>query len=144
MIAIGTNVLLRYLLADDAIQTAKATNIINSSEKILVTDVVLVETLWTLKGKKYQASKEDLVSVVESLFKEPHIVFEDGATVWRALHDFRLSVPVKVGSKNKSADFSDALIVNKAQTIAKKLQEPLDGIYTFDVAARALEGTKEP
>lgn len=70
----------------------------------------LVETLWTLKGKKYQVVTEDLVTVVESLFKEPHIVFEDGATVWRALHDFRLSLPVKVGSKNKSADFSGALI----------------------------------
>ncbi|HFE38753.1 MAG TPA: PIN domain-containing protein, partial [Gammaproteobacteria bacterium] len=48
MIAIDTNVLLRYLLWDDKPQAAKADRLINGTEPVLVTDVVLVETLWTL------------------------------------------------------------------------------------------------
>ena len=36
MIAIDTNILLRYLLYDDTVQSEKASKIISSSEKILV------------------------------------------------------------------------------------------------------------
>jgi len=53
VIAIDTNVLLRYLLQDDQRQSAKASGLINGEEDVLVTDVVLAETLWndeTLSG----------------------------------------------------------------------------------------------
>lgn len=39
MIAIDTNILLRYLLNDDPVQSEKATKIISGREKILVTDI---------------------------------------------------------------------------------------------------------
>lgn len=45
MIAIGTNVLLRYLLQDDVAQAEKAANVINSNMAVLISNVVLVETL---------------------------------------------------------------------------------------------------
>lgn len=144
MIAIDTNVLLRYLLMDDEIQSAKAARLIEKSNKVLITDVVLVETLWTLQGKKYKASKDDLINVINALFKESNIIFENGQTIWRSLHDFRLAKLVKVGSKKKAADFPDVLIINKSKFIAAQLDEKLDGVYTFDVAAREIEGTKEP
>jgi predicted nucleic-acid-binding protein len=57
VIAIDTNVLLRYLLEDDPVQSVKAAKLIGGSEVVLVTDVVLVETIWTLKGRKYQLGK---------------------------------------------------------------------------------------
>ncbi len=69
MIAIDTNVLLRYLLNDDQSQAAVAEKLINGKEIVLITDVVLVETIWTLKGKKYQLNKTDLVTVIQALFK---------------------------------------------------------------------------
>ena len=78
MIAVDTNVLLRYLLNDDQVQAAKAEKLINGKETVLITDVVLVETIWTLKGKKYQLNKTDLVTVIQALFKEPNIRFENG------------------------------------------------------------------
>ena len=53
MIAIDTNVLLRYLLADDAIQYRKAKVLIEARYPVLITDVVLVETVWTLAGRRY-------------------------------------------------------------------------------------------
>ena len=54
MIAIDTNVLLRYLLADDAVQHNKAALKIKSSQPVLITDIVLVETVWTLTGQRYK------------------------------------------------------------------------------------------
>jgi len=45
MIALDTNVLLRYLLQDDPDQSAKAAQLIASHVIILISDVVLVETI---------------------------------------------------------------------------------------------------
>ena len=47
MIAIDTNVLLRYLLADDAAQHRKAKALIEAQRPALIVDAVLVETVWT-------------------------------------------------------------------------------------------------
>lgn len=144
MIAIDTNVLLRYLLWDNKAQSAKADRLINGSVPVLITDVVLAETLWTLKGKKYKLDKAAIIDVVNSLFEEANIRFEDGQTVWRALNDYQNAEPVKVGGKKKEADFSDALIVNKAKFYAVENGETLDGVYTFDFAAQAMPGTAKP
>lgn len=144
MIAIDTNVLLRYLLWDDKPQAAKANRLINGTEPVLVTDVVLVETLWTLKGKKYRLDKTVLVSVLDSLFEEPNIHFEDDQTVWQALNDYWQAKSVKVGNKKKEADFADALIVNKARFHAAEQVNTLNGVYTFDRAARTIPGTTAP
>ncbi|MBO9483134.1 MULTISPECIES: type II toxin-antitoxin system VapC family toxin [Gammaproteobacteria] len=143
MIAIDTNVLLRYLLDDDELQSPKAARLITGQHKVLITDVVLVETLWTLRGKKYNLDNPELIGVIQQLFAEPNLCFEDGQTVWRALNDFRLAKPVKAGSKRKTADFPDALIVNKANYCSKP-SEPLDGVYTFDLAAQQIPGALKP
>jgi len=54
MIAIDTNVLLRYLLLDDEIQAKKAAVLIESRQSVYISHVVLVEAVWTLKGRKYK------------------------------------------------------------------------------------------
>jgi len=144
MIAIDTNVLLRYLLDDDAKQAKKASAIITGSDNVLITDIVLTETIWTLKGKKYKLDKESIIKVINTLFAEPKIIFEDGQTVWQALSDYTQAKSINVGNKRKEADFPDALIVNKAQYIANKLNDELDGVYTFDVASQEIPGTREP
>lgn len=144
MIAIDTNVLLRYLLWEDKAQSAKAAKLINGAARVLITDVVLAETLWTLKGKKYKLAKTAMIAVVNSLFEEPNVCFEDGQTVWQALNDYRQAKPVKVGGKKKEADFSDALIVNKARSYTLGKDEVLDGVYTFDLAALVIPGTAKP
>ncbi len=140
MIAIDTNVLVRYLLEDDANQSSKATQLIANKQEVLITDVVLVETIWTLRGKKYQLNKSELVAVIQALFQEPNIQFEDGQVVWLALNDYRKANPVK----GKEADFSDALIVNKSRYIAIKQGQTFSGSYTFDPAAQKLSGAKIP
>lgn len=135
MISIDTNVLLRYLLEDDPEQCRKAAKLIGGVETVLVTDVVLVETIWTLKGVKYQLRKADLIHVIKALFQEPNIRFEDGQATWMALDQYR---------KSSGADFADALIVNKAKIVSKRLGESFNGSYTFDKAAQKLPGAKSP
>lgn len=142
MIAIDTNVLLRHLLDDDKAQSKKAHELIRSGEKVLVTDVVLTETIWTLKGKKYRASKDDIVTVINSLLSEPYIGFENPQVVWTALNDYRKTKSVKVSGKTKGADYPDALIVNKARYKAIQEGDVLDSVYTFDRAALEVKGTK--
>lgn len=138
MIAIDTNVLLRYLLDDDLEQSEQAAALITGRRMILVTDVVLAETLWTLKGKKYQLKKAELVAVVETLFQEKNIQFEDDQVVWQALSDYRQSK----GVKGKEADFADTLIINKARFMAKLKRQKLSGVYTFDLVAQSLPGAQ--
>ncbi len=144
MIAVDTNVLLRYLLDDDAVQSKKASAIIAGNINILITDIVLTETIWTLKGKKYNLDKESIIKVISTLFAEPSIIFEDGQTIWRALSDYKQAKTIKVGNKRKEADFPDALIINKALYVANTLNESLDGVYTFDLALQTLPGTRKP
>ena len=144
MIAIDTNVLLRYLLQDDEEQGEKARQLINGPDDVLITDVVLVETLWTLKGKKYRLDKAGVVSLLHALFAEPNLFFEDGQTVWRALHDYRQATAIKLGGKWKEADFPDALIVNKATRHAYETGRTPGPTYTFDRAAQALPGMAAP
>ena len=90
--------LLRYLLDDEKSQSAKAARLIAGSRPVLITDIVLVETFWTLRGKKYNLTRSELIHVIQQLFAESNLRFEDSQTVWRALNDYRLAIPVKVGT----------------------------------------------
>src|SRR5260364_294463 len=126
MIAIDTNVLLRYLLQDDKRQSAQATTLLKAGRKVLITDVVLAESVWTLKGKKYQLSKEKIIDIVHALFSEPAITFEDNQAVWCALKDY-----------------ADALIVNKAKRFGHVKGIEIESVYTFDQAALCFDGTEE-
>jgi predicted nucleic-acid-binding protein len=144
MIAVDTNVLLRRLLNDDEHQAKKASRIFNSSKIILITDVVLAETVWTLKGKRYNAQKEDIAAVVMSLLAEPNVVFESQQAVWSALNDYVQAQPIKTANGIKLADFADALIVSKAKITAAARQEHYEATYTFDQAALAIPGALHP
>ena len=141
MIAVDTNVLLRYLLRDDEAQAARADVVFDAAETVLITDVVLVETVWTLAGRKYQLAKAELVTVLERLFSEPNIRFEDDQVVWRALQAFRSATLAGESRFAKGAGLADALIVCKALRAASDDGEALNGVYTFDAAMQQLPHT---
>ena len=144
MIAVDTNVLLRYLLHDDEAQAARADALFDVEETILITDVVLVETVWTLSGRKYRLAKSELVTVLERLFSEPHVRFEDDRVVWRALQAYRSTAPAGGAGSAKGTGFADALIVFKALRAASDAGEALTGVYTFDAAMRRFSHTASP
>ena len=146
MIAIDTNVLLRHVLQDDEIQSLKASELLLTHERVLVTDIVLVETIWTLSGKKYQASRDDIIKLINDLLGEPNIIFENPQAIWVALNDFRAeySQTASDGRKLKLPDFPDVLIINKAKQTAKQWGESLEAVYSFDTGAQRVAGVKQP
>jgi len=144
VIAVDTNVLLRRLLDDDATQSAKARRLFDAEESVLITDVVLAETVWTLTGKRYGAGREDIAAMVMGLLEERNVVFESRQAVWSALNDYLAASPVRTASGLKIADLADALVVNKARITAGHRNEPYHGTYTYDRAALALDGTRAP
>lgn len=139
MIAIDTNVLLRYLLADDVSQHNKAKAVINNERPALITDVVLVETVWTLAGKRYGLDKAALCAVVRALIGDGAFAFESSQVVWSALNDYEKSKPVR----GKLLDFADALIVEKAHFTAENKGLSLSAFYSFDKAIEQLKNAKK-
>ena len=133
MIAIDTNVLLRYLLKDDEAQAERARRVIEGGERVLITDVVLAETVWTLAGRRYRATRTDLIDLVHNLLQDANLRFEDDEVVWSALQAYRRT----------EADFADALIVCKAEKLAAE-GDGLSAVYTFDDIALELPGTVKP
>lgn len=148
MIAIDSNVVLRYVLNDDKAQAKKAAALIRRHKQVLITDVVLAETVWTLKGRRYKLDRSGICKVVNALFAEPSIRFEDNQVVWRALNDFvgasGLPDTPRPKDKNTNIDFADALIINKARWCAGQDGRALEAIYSFDEDALNLAGVKRP
>jgi predicted nucleic-acid-binding protein len=103
MIGIDTNVLVRYLVQDDAIQAAKAGRLIEDAaarqELIHVSQVVLCELVWVLETA-YSLPREDVLDAVETILRTADFDLEAGDIAWLALQD----------SRSNNADFSDCLI----------------------------------
>jgi len=133
LIAVDTNVLLRYLLRDDEVQAERARRIFESAEHILITDVVLAEALWVLTGCRHRAAKTDVIAIVDRLLHESNVRFEDDEVIWSALQSYR----------GTDAGFSDTLIVHKALMAAAGDDEPII-VYTFDADALQLPNTAAP
>ena len=97
--------------------------------------------MWTLSGRKYRLARAELVAVLERLFSEPNIRFEDDQAVWRALQAYKSATPVDEARSEKGAGFADALIVFKALRAASDAGEALSGVYTFDAAMQRFPHT---
>ena len=139
MIAVDTNVVLRRLLDDDAAQSERARRLFEAEADVLITDVVLAEAVWTLKGKRYKATHNDIIAVIMGLLGERNVVFESRQAVWSALNDFAAA---HAASRSEATDFADALIINKAKVTAQRRGKRYRGTYTLDRAALAIGGTR--
>ncbi|HFH3476818.1 PIN domain-containing protein [Pseudomonas aeruginosa] len=102
MIGLDTNVLVRYVSQDDPVQSPKATDLIESltaEEPGFVAMVSVVELVWVLQSC-YQATKSEIVGVLETLLRTKELVVERAEVVWQALRRF----------SDSKADFADCLI----------------------------------
>lgn len=144
MIAVDTNVLLRYLLHDDEAQAARAGAVFEAGEIVLVTDVVLAETMRTLAGRRYRLTQAKLAATLERLLSDPYIRFEDNRAVWRAFQAFRSAASADETGSARSVGFADALIVYKAMQAASDAGEELTRVYTYDAAMQHLPYTAPP
>lgn len=70
---VDTNVLLRFLLADDPIQSPIARSYFVNRENTLIIDtVVLCEVVWVMK-KRSKLKNQKIVQILQGLTIEPHI-----------------------------------------------------------------------
>lgn len=102
MIGLDTNVLVRYVTQDDPVQSAKASDLIESLTTLspgFVSLVSVVELVWVLQSC-YQSAKSDVVMVLETLLRTRELTIEHAETLWQALRRFTAS----------KADFADCLI----------------------------------
>jgi predicted nucleic-acid-binding protein len=106
MIGLDTNVLVRYVAQDDALQSPKATALIESLSEAsqgFVTLVSIVELVWVMQGC-YQATKDEMTAILGKLLRVRTITVENAEVVLKALHAYT----------NSNADFADCLIERSA------------------------------
>ena len=129
MASLDTNVLVRFLVRDDASQAAAATSLIRSAvrkgEPLFVPVTVLLELEWVLRSA-FGFDKPAVLQALFGLLGSFDLAFESVGAIELALAQYVRS----------AADFSDGLHVALAQ---QANQSPL---WTFDKAAARLDGAK--
>ncbi len=130
MIALDTNVLVRHVVQDDPVQSAKASRAIATltpENRGFIAMVVLCELLWVLKSA-YKIPKPDCVALFEHILAASDFEIERGELCRRALREF-------AGGK---ADFSDYLIRELATASGCSV------VLSFDQAALESTGFEAP
>lgn len=128
MIALDTNVLIRYLTRDNPEQAEAARALLQG----LTTDnpgficrEVVIEVVWVLE-RSYRFRRERIANIVVELVATDTLVIEDDNDVAQAAAVYR----------EGSADFSDLMILAAANRVGA---QPL---YTFDRRFARLDGTE--
>ncbi|SRR5260370_37364259 len=83
MLAVDTNVIVRYLTRDDARQFARA-NALFAGEDVYVCTTVLLETEWVLRSL-YRYGRPRVIAAFRALAGLPRITLEDPALTDQAL-----------------------------------------------------------
>lgn len=104
MRGLDSNILIRYLTADDDRQTAAARALLEEGEeqgqRFHINTTVLCEVVWTLRSRPYSLGRPDIASAIEHLAATPLFVLQSRELVLKALQGYRQG----------RADFSDYLI----------------------------------
>ncbi|MCE2915200.1 MAG: PIN domain-containing protein [Rubrivivax sp.] len=129
MAALDTNVLVRYVVQDDAAQLSAAKRLISRCVReglpLFVPVTVVLELEWVLRAR-FGFGKNDVLLTLSSLFSATELGFESERALEVALQLFRES----------SADFADCLHVALA---AQADEQPL---WTFDKGAAKVPGAQ--
>ena len=126
MIGLDTNVLVRYVMQDDARQSPKATLLMESlsgESAGFVPQVVVIEFVWVLSSS-YALSRAQVASALDGLLRSKELVVERADQVIKALRMFNAG----------AADFADCLIERVAQHAG------CTATMTFDAGAAKTAG----
>ncbi len=125
MIGLDTNVLVRYLVQDDPLQSKRATaqieKAMHAQESLFLNHIVLCELVWVLM-RAYRYPKSTVLDVLEKIMLTEQFEIESKDVVWSAINDYKID----------KADFSDALIGVKNHLAGCRTT------LTFDNAAGSL------
>jgi predicted nucleic-acid-binding protein len=101
VLAVDTNVIVRYLIRDDSEQFAKARALIRD-EDVFVCTTALLETEWVLR-RGYRFSRTQIIAALAAFAGLPRVTLEEPASAAKALDWTRHGM-----------DFVDALHLAKA------------------------------
>jgi predicted nucleic-acid-binding protein len=131
LIALDTNVLVRYLVEDEPRQTAEAARLIEraaaSGETLLITQIVLCELVWVLSFA-YELPRREIAAVLHQLRRAAGVVVEGADQAQRAL----------VSYERGRGDLADFLIAEQA------MAHGCSAVATFDRALYADERFARP
>jgi predicted nucleic-acid-binding protein len=120
MIALDTNVLIRFLVEDDEAQSRRATKLIEDAvardEQLFVSDIVMCETVWVLSSA-YGFSRAEIVDALSQLLRARSVVFNSADSIARALDAYRKG----------RGDFADYLIREHARSAGAETVATFDG-----------------
>jgi predicted nucleic-acid-binding protein len=129
MLGIDTNILVRFLVADDERQFERARRLIRNEatrgEPVLINHLVLLECEWVLRSR-YGLAKEAILSTFSGLLDSTDLQVEDEASVEEALYVW----------KDSGADFADCLIAAKYRALG------CASTISFDARAAKLPGSR--
>ena len=126
MNGVDTNVLIRFIVRDDADQAAAADRFLEGEcshdEPCLINRIVLCELVWML-DRGYRYRRGPIAGVIDKILRTEEFRVENAAEAWAALQAYR----------DGRADFADGLIgkTNRALGCA--------ATATFDRAASRME-----
>ena len=130
MIGLDTNVLLRYLTADDPVQSPLARRLIDDTlgagDQLYVSLVALVEAVWTLRSG-FDVSREELCDTVAALVATDGVNVQDADVVDRAV----------ALSRSGGCDLADAIIAELGRRVGCAYTA------TFDVTAAQRLGSMQ-
>lgn len=131
MIALDTNVVVRFLVEDDEKQTARAARAIEKATarggKCFVADVVVAETAWVL-SRSYRFRPTEIAEVLRKLLGSAELIFQSADALDRALDAYAAG----------KGDLADYLIREVGRAAGATT------LLTFDAALVREAGFKEP
>lgn len=126
MIALDTNVLVRYLVRDNEVQAEAAKALLSSlapDNRAFICREVIVELVWVLE-RAYGFSRNQIATTLMELVATDVFLVEEGDDAFRAAFQYLAS----------SADFSDLMILAAADRISART------LYSFDKRAARHNG----
>jgi predicted nucleic-acid-binding protein len=130
MVALDTNILVRYIVQDDKKQAQKATHAIEqctSEKRAFIACIVLCEINWVLKTA-YKISKQERLTTLKKILSVSAFDIERLECCTKALKHY----------EKGQADFSDYLIQETAR------HEGYNTVLTFDTTAQKERGFQQP
>jgi len=119
VIALDTNVLVRFLIEDDPAQSARARRLIEKAvendDAFFVSDIAMCETVWVMQSC-YRVARKEIAKALRTLLTARNVAFASADQLARALDAFA----------SGRGDFADYLIREHARAAG------CTAVVTFD------------
>jgi predicted nucleic-acid-binding protein len=101
-VALDTNVLVRYLVWDDAAQAARAAAVIEGAVEIYVPGIVLCETVWVLR-RAYRLTESDILRALRVFMAAGNVVLD------------RVAAEAGLRMLERAGDYADGVALHDAR-----------------------------